>query len=98
MMHGTGVAVGREPFRERIRLEKRAIDFLRPGGQHAVQADGVGHGALPREPISRSDVLSSAPGGVPPSPPTPQLSGDSDPGLEPGSFFSSDSVELAAAG
>jgi hypothetical protein len=27
MMHGAGEAVGREPFRERIRLEECAIDF-----------------------------------------------------------------------
>jgi hypothetical protein len=43
MMHGAGKAVRREPFRERVRLEERAIDFLWPGCQNAVQAHGVGH-------------------------------------------------------
>jgi hypothetical protein len=29
MMHRAGKAVGRQPFRERIRFQERAIDFLR---------------------------------------------------------------------
>ena len=44
MVHGAGKAVGRQPFRERIRFEERAIDFLGLGGEDAVQADGAGHG------------------------------------------------------
>jgi hypothetical protein len=47
MMHRAGKTVGREPFREGIRLEERAIDFLRPGRQDAVQANGAGHGGFP---------------------------------------------------
>ena len=43
MMHGAGKAVGRESFGERVRLEERAINFLWPGRQNAVQAHGVGH-------------------------------------------------------
>jgi hypothetical protein len=47
MMHRAGEAVGREPLRERIGLDERAIDFLRPGCQDAVQANSVGHGRFP---------------------------------------------------
>src|SRR6476646_6548541 len=44
MMYGTGKAIGRQPFRERVPFEERAIDFLRPSCQNAVQTNGVGHG------------------------------------------------------
>src|SRR5262249_10349645 len=43
MMHCAGKTVGWEPFRQRVCLEERAIDFLRPGCQNTVQANGVGH-------------------------------------------------------
>src|SRR5512146_93374 len=46
MMHGAGKAIGRKPFRECVRLEKRAIDLLRPGCEDAMQAHGVGHDSL----------------------------------------------------
>jgi cytochrome c-type biogenesis protein CcmH/NrfG len=46
MMHSADKAVGRKPFRERVRLEERAIDFLWAGCQNAVQAYGVGHTRL----------------------------------------------------
>src|SRR5882672_1786192 len=46
MMHSAGKAVGWQPFRERVRLEERAIDFLWTGCQNAVQAHGVGHARL----------------------------------------------------
>src|SRR6185437_9571042 len=53
MMHGAGKAVGRKPFRERVRLEERAIDFLWAGCQNAVQAYGVGHARSPHELTKR---------------------------------------------
>src|SRR5206468_5462248 len=43
VMHRTGEAVRRKPFRQRIRLEEGAIDFLWAGRQNAVQAYGAGH-------------------------------------------------------
>ena len=46
MMHGAGKAIGRKPFRERVPLDKRAIDFLWAGRQNAVQAYGAGHPLL----------------------------------------------------
>jgi hypothetical protein len=36
VVHGAGKAVGRKPFRERVRLEERAIDFLWAGRQNTV--------------------------------------------------------------
>src|SRR5690349_12280613 len=45
-MHGARKAIGRQPLRQRIRLEERAIDFLGLGCEHAVQADGARHGSL----------------------------------------------------
>src|SRR5262245_49487174 len=49
VVHSAGKAVGRKPFRERVRFEERAIDFLRAGRQDAVQVYGVGHNDLPHE-------------------------------------------------
>src|SRR5262249_8387053 len=43
MVHRAGEAVGRKPFRERVRLDERAIDFLGAGRQDPVQAYGSGH-------------------------------------------------------
>src|SRR5215470_3931519 len=43
MVHRAGKAVGRKPFRKRVRFEERAIDFLWAGCQNAVQAYGIGH-------------------------------------------------------
>src|SRR4051812_19691539 len=46
MMHDAGKAVGRQPFRERVRLDKRAIYLLRSGCQDPMQTNGVrGHNA-----------------------------------------------------
>jgi hypothetical protein len=44
LMHGSSEAIRRQPFRERIGFEERAIDFLGTRGQDAMQADGAGHG------------------------------------------------------
>jgi hypothetical protein len=44
---GLRQAIGRQPFRERVRFEERAIDFLRPGCQNAVQTNGVGMAVPP---------------------------------------------------
>src|SRR5262245_54640835 len=49
VVHSAGKAVGRKPFRERVRFEERAIDFLRAGRQNTVQADGIGHADLLHE-------------------------------------------------
>src|SRR5262249_7400529 len=36
VVHRAGKAVGRKPFRERVRFEERAIDLLRAGRQDTV--------------------------------------------------------------
>ena len=43
MMHRAGKAVGRQPLGERVRFQKRAIDFFRLGCQNAMQFNGVRH-------------------------------------------------------
>src|SRR5690606_4834066 len=44
MMHLRGEAVGRQPLDPRIGIKKGAVDLIRLGGKHAVQANGVWHG------------------------------------------------------
>src|SRR6201997_4291795 len=43
LMHSARVAARRQPLRQCVWLEERAIDFIRPGGQNAVQTNSVGH-------------------------------------------------------
>src|SRR5690606_28602980 len=45
MMHGAGEAVGWKPFRQRVRLEERAIELFRAGRQNPVQSDRTRHGS-----------------------------------------------------
>src|SRR5262245_26180629 len=49
MVHRAGKAVGRQPFRQRVRFEERAIDFFRAGCQNPVQAYRIGHADLLHE-------------------------------------------------
>src|SRR5882724_10802832 len=46
-MHSAGEAVGRQPFRHRVRLEEGAIDLLRFACEHAMQANRVWHLTAP---------------------------------------------------
>ncbi|VTZ65136.1 conserved hypothetical protein [Sinorhizobium medicae] len=57
MMHGAGKAIRRKPFRERVGFEERAIEFLRAGGQNAVQSYSVGHDRLSLRTADGSDEL-----------------------------------------
>jgi len=43
LMHCAREAIGREPLGQRVWLKERAIDFIRLGGQNAVQMNSVGH-------------------------------------------------------
>src|SRR5690242_11326225 len=43
LMHCAREAIGREPLGQSVWLEKRAIDFIRPGSQNTMQMNGVGH-------------------------------------------------------
>src|SRR6188472_3501704 len=43
-MHGAGEAVGRQPLRHGVGLDKGAIDLVGFRRQNAVQSNGVGHG------------------------------------------------------
>jgi hypothetical protein len=43
LMHCARKAIGREPFRQRIRFDECAIDLLWPGCQHTMQTNSIGH-------------------------------------------------------
>src|SRR5262249_13404922 len=68
MMHRAGKAVGRQPFRECVRLEERAIDLLGPGREDAVQANGVGHDVfLVLNWLKRAPPVNRRPGSAEPA-------------------------------
>src|SRR6187402_2125452 len=70
LVDGAGEPEGRKPARNRVRLEERAIELLRPGGNDAMQTDRAGHGLLP---VARLLRLSS--GGQLPPPDTSMTNG-----------------------
>src|SRR5215469_9303641 len=64
LMHLAGVSVWRKPFRQRIGIEKRAINFFWRRAQDTMQPDRVcrsGFGSSSHYPFFSTNCLSSVP-------------------------------------